>query len=277
MGFKIISKGVRLIKDLVKFYARPRLKSPNMLAVWPGIGNVSVIAATYLQRKLKFKELGEIEPYHFFDPIGVIVRDGMVEAPQFPESRFYYLKNKGLGSDLILFVGDDQPVAKSYDLANCVLDVGLRFQVKRVYTCAAALSRIHHTEQPKVWGVTTTQQAAEDLTQYDLVQKTNLQIAGLNGLLLGVAKERGIEAVCLLGEVPAYASQIQNPMAALAVVKVLTKMLDIEIDTTELAQLATETMERMRQLAAETMGQYIDNFTVPVWEHDEEEEEEEEE
>jgi len=262
------------MKNLVKFYARPKLNSPNMLAAWPGISNVSIIAATYLKRKLDFKQLGEVEPSHFFDPIGVIVRDNVVEAPQFPQSQFYYWKNKGKGSDIILFIGEDQPAAKGYELANCVLDVGLRFQVKRIYTCAAALTRIHHTEPPKVWGVATSQQVAEDLKNYDLVPRGNLQIAGLNGLLLGVAKERDIEGVCLLGEVPMYATRIQNPMAALAVLKVLTKMLDIEIDMAELAQLARETKERMRQVAAEAMGEYIDYFTEPIWEHGEEEEEE---
>ncbi len=265
------------MKNLVKFCARPRLKSPNMLAAWPGIGNVSMIVATYLQRKLHFKELGEIEPSYFFDPIGVIVKDSLVEAPQFPQSKFYFWKNRGGGSDIILFIGEDQPTAKGYELANCVLDVALRLQSKRVYTCAAALSRIHHAEPPKVWGVATRQQVVEDLKRYDIVQRSNFQIAGLNGLLLGVAKERNIDAVCLLGEVPMYASRIQNPMAALAVVDVLTKILDISIDTTELAQIARETKEVMKQVAAEAMGEYIDYFTAPIWEHDEEEEEEEEE
>ena len=190
------------MKDLIKLYARPKLSSPVMLAAWPGIGNVSIIVALYLERKLNFKRLGEIEASHFFDPIGVVVRDNVVEAPQFPQSKFYYWKNKGGGSDIILFIGDDQPAAKGYELANCVLDVGLSFQVKRIYTCAAALTHIHHTEQPRVWGVATSHQVAQDLKRYDLVQRGNLQIAGLNGLLLGVAKERGIEGVCLLGEVP---------------------------------------------------------------------------
>ncbi|MDI6814732.1 MAG: PAC2 family protein [Dehalococcoidales bacterium] len=260
------------MKELVKLYARPKLKSPNMLAAWPGIGNVSIIAATYLKRNLDFKELGEVEPSYFFDPIGVIVRDNVVEAPQFPQSQFYYWKNKGEGSDIILFIGEDQPTAKGYELANCVLDVGIGFQVKRIYTCAAALTRIHHTEPPRVWGVATSQQVAEDLKNYDLVPRGNLQIAGLNGLLLGVAKERDIDGVCLLGEVPMYATRVQNPMAALAVLKVLTKMLDIEIDLTELTALAQEVKERMRQVAAEAMGEYIDYFTMPIWEHGEEEE-----
>jgi len=263
------------MKALVKLYARPKLNSPNMLASWPGIGNVSIIVATYLERKLGFKKLAEIEPSHFFDPIGIVVKDNVVEAPQFPQSKFYYWKNKGEGSDVILFIGDDQPSAKGYELANCVLDVGERFQVKRIYTCAAALTRIHHTELPRVWGVATSQQVAKDLEKYDLVQRGNLHIAGLNGLLLGVAKERNSEAACLLGEVPMYATRIQNPMAALAIVKVLTKMLGIEIDMAELAQLASETREKLKQVAAEAMGEYIDYFTEPIWEHGEEEEEEE--
>ena len=244
-----------------------------MLASWPGIGNVSMIVASYLKKKLDFKELGEIEPSHFFDAIGVVAKDNVIEAPQFPQSKFYYWKNKGEGSDIILFIGEDQPAAKGYELANCILDVGERFQVKRIYTCAAALTRIHHTEQPRVWGVATSQGVTEDLRNYDLVQRGNLQIAGLNGLMLGVAKERNIEGVCLLGEVPTYATRIQNPMAALVVLKVLTRMLGVEIDLTELAQVAMETKERMKQVAAKAMGEYIDYFTEPIWEQGEEEEE----
>ena len=261
------------MKGLVKLCARPKLKSPVMLAAWPGIGNVSIIVATYLKRKLNFKELGEIEASYFFDPIGVVVKDNVVEAPQFPQNKFYYWKNKDGGSDIILFIGEDQPAAKAYELANCVLDVGLHFQVKRIYTCAAALTRIHHTEQPRVWGVATNQQVVEDLKKYNLVERGNLQISGLNGLLLGVTKEKDIEGVCLLGEVPMYATRIQNPMAALVVLEVLAKMLGIKIDMVELAQLAKETKERMKQVAAEAMGEYIDYFTEPIWEQREEEEE----
>ncbi|HEY55187.1 MAG TPA: hypothetical protein G4N91_02765 [Dehalococcoidia bacterium] len=261
------------MKDLIRLYARPKLNAPNMLASWPGIGNVSIIIASYLKKSLDFKELGEIEPSAFFDAIGVVAKDNVVEAPQFPQSQFYYWKNKGGGSDIILFIGEDQPYTKGYELANCVLDVAERFQVKRIYTCAAALSRIHHTEQPRVWGVVTSQHMSGELEKYDLVQRGNLQIAGLNGLLLGVAKEREIEGICLLGEVPMHATRIQNPMAALAVLQALTRMLGIEIDFTELAQTARETADWMKQVVAEAMEEYIDHFTQPIWEVEEEEEE----
>ncbi len=262
------------MNELVRLHARPRLNSPNMLAAWPGVGNVAMIVAAYLQRKLSFKELGEIEPSSFFDPVGVVVRDNVVEEPKFPQSRFYYWKNRGEGSDLIVFIGEDQPAAKGYELANCVLDVAERFKVSRIFTCAAALTRIHHTESPGVLGVVTDPAAAVVLQKYNLIHAGNLQIAGLNGLLLGVAKEREIEGICLLGEVPVYATRIQNPMAALAVLEVLTTMLGVEVDLDELAQLAVETKERMKQVASQAMGEYIDYFTEPIWERGEEEDEE---
>jgi proteasome assembly chaperone (PAC2) family protein len=262
------------MNELVRLFARPRLKKPVMLASWPGIGNVSIIAASYLLRKLDFKDLGEIEPSVFFDAIGVVARDNVIEEPQFPQSQFYYWKNKPGSSDIILFIGEDQPSTKGYELANCVLDVAERFRVGRVYTCAAALSRMHHSEQSRVWGVVTSPKMSPELGKYDLTQKGNLQISGLNGLLLGVAKERGMEGVCLLGEVPIYATRIQNPAAAVAVLGVLTKMLDIEIDITELADVAKESASRMKQMADEAMEEYIDHFTQPIWESGEEEEEE---
>ncbi len=265
------------MSNLVKIHARPKLNSPDMIAAWPGVSNVSLLVATYLEKKLDFKPLATIEAAYFFDPIGVMVKDNVVEDPQFPQSRFTDWKNTGQGNDIILFIGDDQPASKAYEMANCVIDVGLRFQAKRIYTCAAALTRIHHTEQSKVWGVATNQHLTDELRKYDLVQRGNLQIAGLNGLLLGVAKERGVDGICLLGEVPSYATRIQNPMAALAVIEVLTTMLNIKIDTQELAQVASETKDRMKQLAAEAMGEYIDLFTEPIWEQGEEEEDEEEE
>lgn len=264
------------MSDIIKITARPKLNRPNLLAAWPGIGNVAMIIANYLRAKLNFKELGYLEPAYFFDPIGVLVRDDIVEEPNFPQSDFYYWKNPGGGSDLILFLGDDQPASKGYELAHCILDVGERFGVERIYTCAAAITRIHHTEPPKVWGVATSHLLAGDLKTLNLEHSSNLQIAGLNGLLLGVAKEREKDGICLLGEVPVYASRVPNPMAALAVLKVLSGMLDIKIDIADLAKMAVEAGERIKQVAAQAMEEYIDYFTEPIWERGSEEEDDEE-
>ena len=261
-------------KDIVKIRARPKLTEPNLLAAWPGISNVAMIATAYLARKLEVKELANIRPQFYFEPVGVMVRNNVIEEPQFPSSFFYYYKNPG-GRDLIIFIGESQPVSNSYGMANTIVDAAEHFKVKRIHTCAAAITRIHHTEDPRVWGVGTDPTIATELAGAGLVQGGNLQIAGMNGLILGVAKERNIEGVCVLGEVPSYATRLQNPIAGLAVVRMLSQILEIPIDVSELAQAADDARERMKQIAAEAMEDYIDYFTEPIWEREEEESDDE--
>jgi proteasome assembly chaperone (PAC2) family protein len=264
------------MKKLIKLYGKPKLKAPVMLAAWPGVGNVAMVVANYLLDKLDFKDLAEIDASYFFDPIGVLVREHIIETPQFPQSHFYYWKNKKGKNDVILFIGDDQPDVKIYDFAGCVLDFGEAFGVERVYTCAAAMTNIHFTEQPKVWAVSTNKRLAEELKKYELLQKGSIQIAGLNGLLLGLAKERDFDGVCIMTEVPSQTSRMENPMAALAILKTFTKLLKIEIDTKELAENAKEMMEQVKQAMTIAMGEYIEHFTQPIWEQGEGEDEEDE-
>jgi len=257
-------------RELIKIHARPKLRQPNLLAAWPGVSGVALIAATYLLDKLPFKDLAEIKPMYFFEPIGVLARNNIVEAPSFPQSRFFYLKNPSGENDVILFLSDAQPTSKAYEMANAILDLGVRFHMNRVFTCAAAMTRIHHTEQPRVRGVVTNASMTEELTSLGLNRAGNLQISGLNGLLLGVAKERNIDGMCLMGDVPSYSHRIQNPMAALAVLNTLKPMLGIELDTGDLAMVAQEAQQRMKQVASEAMEDYIDYFTEPIWEQGEE-------
>lgn len=260
------------MKDAIKLYKQPRPKSCSMLASWPGIGDVSLTAARYLVEKLNAVEIGEIEPINFFEPVGVIVKDNVVERPRFPDSKFYYWQSDKADKSLVIFIGEEQPGFKGYELVNCVLDVAQRLKVARVYSCAAAVTRIHHSEGMKVWGAATTSKLVDQLSKQDVILRGNLRIAGLNGLVLGMAKERGMEGICLLGEVPAYATEIENPKASLAVLGVLTKMLGITVDLTELGYLAERVDEEMNRIAKRVTAEFIDQFTEPIWEQDDEEE-----
>jgi hypothetical protein len=262
------------MKDVIKLHKQPSPKSCTMLASWPGIGDVSLTAARYLVEKLNAVEIGEIEPVDFFEPVGVTVKDNVIEKPRFPESKFYYWQSDKEDRGLVIFIGEEQPVFKGHDLVNCVLDVAQRLKVARVYSCAAAVTRVHHSEEMKVWGVATTPDLINELSGHNVILRGNLRIAGLNGLILGMAKERGMDGICLLGEVPAYATQIANPKASLAVLGVFTKMLGVELDLTELGQLAERVDEEMDRIAKRVTAEYIDQFTEPIWEQDEDEDEE---
>ncbi len=260
-------------KGIISLHRRPRPKSCSMFVSWPGIGDVSLIVAKYLKEKLNAVEIGEIEPGNFFEPVGVTVEDNVVESPRFPESKFYYWQDKETGKGLVLFIGEEQPSSKGYELVNCILDVAQKLKVERIYSCAAAVTRIHHSEEPKVWAVATKRGLIGELSKCNVILRGNLRIAGLNGLVLGIAKERDIEGICLLGEVPTYGTQIANPKASLAVLEVLTRMLGIDIDLTELSNLAKQTGEEMEFIAKRATAEFIGRFTEPIWEQDGYEEE----
>jgi proteasome assembly chaperone (PAC2) family protein len=260
-------------KGRVRFLSHPILRNPVMFAAWPGIGEVALIVGHYL-KKLKVEEFAELEAFHFFEPGGVLVKNSIVETPHFPSGKFYYWRNPAGDGDLILFLGEEQPPAKAYELAGCLLDLAQRFKVKRIYTSAAALTRIHHMEKPKVWLVTTRQDLLNMASKYHLTKGGNIQIAGLNGLLLGAAKERGFDGLCLLGEVPIYATRMSHPKAALVVLEALARMLTLKVDTTELSDWAEKAQEEMKKLASEAMGEFIQQFTQPLWEQNQPEQEE---
>jgi proteasome assembly chaperone (PAC2) family protein len=73
-------------------------------------------------------------------------------------------------------------------------------------------------------------------------------IVGTAGILLGLAKLRKMEAICLLGETRGY---LPDPEAAKSVVEVLGKMFGIKVDISELhkdIEKSKEIVERMQEI-----------------------------
>jgi len=247
---------------------QPQAENVVMLASWPGIGNVSLILARYLKEKLGAHEIGEIGPVYFFGPVGVVVKDNVVEQPRFPESKFYYWQDEEAKTGIVLFIGEEQPRTKGYEMVEAVLSAAEQLGVSRLYGCAAAVTKIHYTEETKVWGVATTQELLEEFSRHNVILKGTLRIAGLNGIILGRAKEKGLEGVCLLGEVPSFATQMAHPKAALAVLSIFAEMMGIEVDTEEIESLAKQSELEMDSISKQATAAYIDQFTEPIWEQE---------
>lgn len=219
-----------------------------MLCGWAGIGNVGLAAVGTLRRLLRAPEFGQIEPYEYFEPSRVVIRNGLISQMRFPSTTFY--SHRLPDRDLLLLVGEQQPAdeGKAYEMASEVLDVAERLGCRRIYTSAASVATIHHTARPRVWAVPNTPALLSEVHKYgntvlmSEVGCTNGDglISGLNGVLLGVAKNRGIEAVCLMGEVPYYlqAAPWPYPKAAISVLEVLGNILRLQLDLSELHEMA---------------------------------------
>lgn len=226
--------------DGINIYKKIRLKDPYLITAWPGMGEVAYKAASYLIEKLEAKEIAEIKSENFFYLTGSIIQDGILQLPELPFNKFYYWKNPSLKrtkNDLLIFLSNAQPdLAKAEDYSKLIIKTAKLFGVKRVISFAAMPQPIDHNQQPQVWFSSTSLELNNLLKNYNLNLMSEGQISGMNGLFLALAKKEDLEGFCLLGEIPLYTIQIENPKASYAVLKVLSKILDISIDFTALVE-----------------------------------------
>ena len=222
--------------------ANIKLETPLLLAAWPGMGHVALKAFIYLHEVLRAQNLAYIEEPDFFRAPGVSIQDGVIKTTVLPWSGFYHWNRDDNLGDLLFFVGDQQPVGgKEYELASAVLDFAEKHGVKRVVTAAAMPTAINHYQPSRVWVTATSNEIISELSPYCRRVLREGQVSGMNGLLLGVAKQRRMEGYCLLGEIPFYTTEIENPKASMAVLQVLNQILDLRVDLTDLEELAQQT------------------------------------
>ena len=224
----------------------PELRDPVMIVGWPGIGNVGIITVETLRQTVQAEELGEIEPWDFFYPNRVTIRGSVLTDMGFPSNKFYFKRLPA--QDLLFFIGEEQPATResayaegkrAYEMCNMVLDVAEQFSCRRIFTSGAALSISHHTLPPKVWAVANKKALLSELRRYDntiLMSEVEGRgnqgsITGLNGLLIGAAKRRGIDGICLMGEIPDYLSRMPfpYPKASKVVLETLAKLMGINV------------------------------------------------
>ncbi|MBU1038198.1 MAG: PAC2 family protein [Candidatus Omnitrophica bacterium] len=225
-----------------KIFKEVELKDPVMIAGWPGMGSVALGVVDYLRRKLASEKLAEIH----LDPMAtidsVVVENGVADLPPGPKNTLYYVKNP----DLIILEGDLQLAGlPGIALLNKVLDMAVKFKVKTIYTGAAFPLPISHKEDPDIYGAVNKKSLSPTLLKFDIKPMEAGHISGLNGLVLGLAKKRNIDAFCLLATMPQYAISLPNPKASGAIIEALEKILNFIVSLEEMDDYIRDMDEKM--------------------------------
>lgn len=221
----------------IQYLSEPDLKEPVMIAAWPGMGYMAKISADFIRRRLKAEIYAEIVYYQN----SMVYTDGLAELLPL-KHKFYSVTSH----NLIICVGDAQPSTpeETQKLANQVLDLAEKYKVKTIYTMAAYPS--DYKNSPIVYGIYTEENMREELGAHGIeFIEGEGSVNGLNGILIGLAKHRGIRGVCLMGEIR-YANVPQH-LSAKAVIEKLASLLNLEIDTTQLVKRAEKIDASIRQ------------------------------
>ncbi len=215
----------------------------------PGIAYIGKLAVDYLITQLKADLFGEVYSKHF-PPYVIIKEDGLVELLR---NELHVYRTEA-GTDLVFLSGNAQAFSPEgqYEVSERVLDWAIENGVKRVYSVAALVTD-RQFDTPKVHVTATSAALLEEAKAKGAEPLEHGIIGGENGLVLGLAKKKGLEGACLLTETHGYQAPtgeyVIDPRAAKAAIGVLTQILSVKVDMEPMEKQAIEMDEAFAKMA----------------------------
>lgn len=228
---------IRFLDDVCK----DEIHAPVLIEGLPGIGHVGKLVAEHLIHELGAVKVAEIESI-FFPPQVIIGEDGTVRLAN--NELYHYSSDAGR---YLFLVGDYQSTSAEghYLLADAYLEIAESLGVKMVYTLGG-YGVGHLVEEPRVLSAVNHPDLRVPVEEAGGSFSRNEPgggIIGAAGLLLGLGRQRGMDGICLMGETSGY---LVDPKSAASLLRVLTKLIEIEVDYTTLDQRGAA-MEQMIQ------------------------------
>ncbi|HTY14196.1 MAG TPA: proteasome assembly chaperone family protein [Methanoregulaceae archaeon] len=226
-------------------FSRDDLKDPVLLEGLPGIGHVGKLVAEHLIHELGARKIADIHSIYL--PPQVMIEENVIRLA----NNEVYLYD-GPPRQLLFLVGDFQSSSNEghYLLADCYLSIAEELGVSRIYTLGG-FGVGHLVDEPRVLGAVNREDLKAEAEAAGAVFENGEPgggIIGAAGLLLGLAAERGIDGICLMGETSGY---LVDPKSAASLLSVLSVLIGIKTDTTTLEERGAE-LEKMVQKMIES-------------------------
>ncbi|MFH1996520.1 MAG: PAC2 family protein [Candidatus Omnitrophota bacterium] len=226
----------------VKYFRKPLFNDPVMVAGWPGMGNVALGVVDYMRKSLKVAKLCEVRSDRGGSYESVAVDEGLARFPAPPKTTLFFTTSP----EIIIVEGEAQLSGdESKELMETVVEIAAQCKVRKIFTGAAFPMPMSHSDPSELFGASNTKTVFPGLAKLGIKMMDGGHISGLNGLLLGFAAKRKIDAVCLLATMPQYAIGFNNPKASRAVLEALGKMHNWTIDFDELEEYERDIDEKM--------------------------------
>ncbi len=226
-----------------------QIEAPVMLAGWPGMGNVGLGAVNYLRRKLNARPFAELDMSELFAPEAVVVKKGIAGSfSDLPAHKFYYLTDpEVIISESAAQIGGPGGVT----VMSKMLDLAEELGVRTIYTGAAFAMPTGHRENVRVLCAANGAPARDALTALGVEALDEGHISGMNGLLLGFAGHRNLDASCLLATMPQYAVNMPNPKSSREIIRVFCRILGVSPDMTEIDRAVEGTERTMEEIESQ--------------------------
>lgn len=233
------------------FSKKKTFKDAILITGLPGIGLVGKIAIDYLIKQLKPEKIGEVYSDSF--PPSVHTKDALLELIK---DEFYFLKQGS--KDYLFLAGPVQPTLdfrlgsaqEHYEFAEQIVESLKKIGASEIYTLAGInIGEQRMAAEPKVIVVATDKKLLDSFKQFGaVIDKADGLVSGAAGLILGLAKEQGLQGACLMGQTNAQLLY-GDPGAAKAVLEMLSKNFGFKIKMDEIEKEAKNIEEAFNALS----------------------------
>jgi uncharacterized protein (TIGR00162 family) len=200
----------------------PALENPVFVQGLPGFGNVGRIAAHLLIKFCEAKPFAELYSPSFPDYVSISSK-GIAHLPKYEFYSAPIEKN-----NLVIMTGETQPSFDDVLAHYYVCDEIVDFVEKLGCNFMVTMGGVPLTEDKvQVYVAATSSRLATEFKEKGSAIYSKGRIVGGTGLTLALAKERGIEGVCMLGATTGFKA---DRGAGFRVFKFLMKALGKEIN-----------------------------------------------
>jgi proteasome assembly chaperone (PAC2) family protein len=227
--------------DSVEFHREPPSNLTTLVVAfggWIDAGEAVTGAMRYLVRQLAAAPLASIDPEDFFDftkvrPVVRLSPEGQ-RTIRWPRSAFWIWQSPEGHAGLLLFRGME-PQRRWRTYATAFLDVAERCGVRRIVSLGALVAAVPHTRPTRVTGNSTDPAWQARLEAWGIARRSRYEgPTGIASVVLDAARRRGMSYLTLMGQAPHYLEGATNPAVSRALLTYVTRLLDLELDVSQL-------------------------------------------
>ena len=230
-----------------------KLKNGILITGLPGIGLVGQVVGRYMVEQLKAKKIANLYSHHFPHQVFMTKKGGM----RIIKNSLYVYKNRNV--NVLILLGDIQAMSSvgQYEVSGLVLDFANKVGVTQVLTIGG-YSTGEITDVRKVHAVASSAAFRNKLKKFNILfGQTKGSIVGAAGLLPALARLRGMDSACIMGETH---GGFVDTKAAKEVVAVLSRYLGLKIDLAQLNERALESEKIMKKMEEESQKNMISPY-----------------
>jgi proteasome assembly chaperone (PAC2) family protein len=222
---------------------------------WIDAGFAATGAVRYLSDHLSAMRVADLDPepfYAFTDtrPRVAHPAPGRRE-PVWPKAEWHIVRMpEDASRDLVLFSAPE-PNLRWRTFTSVVLDVFQKLGTETLVSFGAVLAPVHHRANPPLRGWATTDSLRTQLRRRQIGSGRYEGPTGITTVLLAAARDRGLPAFSLSTSSPSYLTDMPNPRASAALLRMAGEIAAVRFPLRDLDAEGLVVAERIDQFLSE--------------------------